>query len=287
MEETKSPTPTPAETPAAPAAETPASTEPLQTMGEKSATHHGDKYDQQLERLIQKAEQTKEQAAETPEQTEERHDKSLLEGESWDSVFDSQTPEAQRAMQSLRADYTRKTQEISAMRKELQAQKSSLLESDIMKDLKATADGEIDFDPFNPDSFKAFVEKEVAARLAAVLQPMQVQQQKYQAQQKVSVFMEKHPELTTNTEFKGEVKDLLLGNESLDLESAYWIAKGKRGAAEQLVSAEDKARRADAAKRSAALISSGARRNAGTVAPNLKEMKAWEIYNHLKSSKVR
>ena len=265
----------------------PESTEPLQTMSEKSATHHGDEYDQKLERLIQRAEQEKQQAAETPEQTEERHQKSLLEGESWDSVFDSQTPEAQRAMQSLRADYTRKTQEVANMRKELEAQKQSLLESDIMKDLKATADGEVDFDPFNPDSFKAYVEKEVAARLAAVLEPMKAEQEKHQAAQKVSSFMQQHPELNTNSELKTEVKELLLSNDSLDLESAYWIAKGKRSQAEQMISAEEKKRRSDAAKRSAALISSGARRNAGTVAPNMKEMKAWEIYQHLKGSKVR
>ena len=281
-------TPTTPTTPDNSQAVTVESTDPLQTMGEKSATHHGDEYDQQLERLIMQAEQTKLQQKETPEQTEGRREKGLLEGESWDSVFDSQTPEAQRAMASLRADYTRKTQELAAMRKELASQKDALLQSDVMKKMQAVAEEELgDFDPFDPESFKKYVEKEVSSRLAAVLQPMQIEQQKMQAQQKVSSFVSAHPELKTNPEFKTEVKNLLLANESLDLESAYWIAKGKASAAEQALSADEQKRRAHAAKRSAALISSGARRNAASIAPNLKELKAWEIYQHLKGTKVR
>ena len=288
------PTPTPSPTDAAePTTEAateapPETTEPLQTMGEKSATHHGDKYDQEIERLIKQAEQVRAQEEETPGQTEERQSKGLLEGESWDKVFDSQTPEAQRAMSSLRADYTKKTQELAAMRKELASQKEALLQSDVMKQLKATAEGEIeDFDPFDPESFKKYVEKEVSLRLAAVLQPMQEEQQKMQAQQKVSAFVEAHPELKTNGEFKNEVKNLLLANESLDLESAYWIAKGKASAAQQAVSAEETKKRQEAAMRTASMISAGARRNAASISPNLKELKAWEIYQHLKGSKVR
>ena len=174
------------------------------------------------------------------------------------------------------------------MRKELKSQKEALLQSDIMQKLQETAASDVgEFDPFNPESFKAYVEKEVAARLASVLEPMKAEQQKMQAQHKVSSFINSHPELKTNPEFKKQVKDVLLANESLDLESAYWIVKGKSSQAAAAVSAEETKRKAEAARRTAALISSGSRRNAATISPNLKEMKAWEIYQHLKGSKVR
>lgn len=260
------------------------SNEKVSLTSEASAPEYGDEYDQKIEKLIRSHEQEQERAVETEAQKEEREQETLREGESWDSVFKSQPEDVQRAMQSLRADYTRKTQEIAKQRKELEAQQKVLLESDVVKNLQEVAQQEGDeFDPFDPDSFNKYVNKVVAEKLQTLLAPMQEAQEKAAAKAKVDTFMEAHPELKTNQELRSEVKNLLINNESLNLESAYWIAKGKRSAAQKAVqSHEDKTAR-ERRKKMSTLVTSGARRSASTMPTNIKEMDAWEIYESLKN----
>ncbi len=262
--------------------------EKVSLTSEASAPEYGDDYDQRIEKLIRSHEQEKERASETKEQKEEREQETLREGESWDSVFQNQPEDVQRAMQSLRADYTRKTQEIAKQRKELEAQQKILLESDVVKGLQEVAQDEgEEFDPFNPESFNKYVNKVVAEKLQSLLAPMHEAQQKAQAKAKVDNFMESHPELKTNPEFRAEVKTLLLNNESLNLESAYWIAKGKRSAAQKVVRSHEEKTTRERRKQMSTLVTSGARRSASTMPTNIKEMGAWEIYESLKSQAER
>jgi hypothetical protein len=260
------------------------SEEKVSLTSDASAPEYGDEYEQKIEKLIRSHEQEKERATETEAQQEERQEETLREGESWDSVFKDQPEDVQRAMQSLRADYTRKTQEISKQRKELEAQQRVLLESDVVKNLQEVAqeEGE-EFDPFNPDSFNKYVNKVVAEKLQTLLAPMKEAQQKASAKAKVDTFMEAHPELKTNQELRGDVKKLLIENESLNLESAFWIVKGKRSAAQKVVHTHEEKTTRDRRKQMSSLVTSGARRSASTMPTNIREMDAWDIYESLKN----
>lgn len=260
------------------------SEEKVSLTSDASAPEYGDEYEQKIEKLIRSHEQEKERATETEAQQEERKEETLREGESWDSVFKDQPEDVQRAMQSLRADYTRKTQDISKQRKELEAQQRILLDSDVVKNLQEVAqeEGE-EFDPFNPDSFNKYVNKVVAEKLQTLLAPMKEAQQKASAKAKVDTFMETHPELKTNQELRGDVKKLLIENESLNLESAYWIVKGKRSAAQKVVHTHEEKTTRDRRKQMSSLVTSGARRSASTMPTNIREMGAWEIYESLKN----
>ena len=42
------------------------------------------------------------------------------------------------------------------------------------------------------------------------------------------LFVKEHPEFETDKGLRSEVQHLLEGNEALDLETAYWAAKGKQ-----------------------------------------------------------
>jgi hypothetical protein len=242
----------------------------------------GDTYEDRIEQILKQKE--------ADDKGEELERESLREGESWNDIYKRQDPEVQRAMQSLRKDYTHKTQEISKQRKEaktemekaLQLQKS-LYESDAYKNLKELSEeaGE-EFDPFDPDSFKKYVEKAVAQRLKSVLEPMYEEQQKVQTRARLNQFMDNHPELKSDDAFKAEVKSVLLADKNLSLEQAYWIVHGK-----QSKSARDKQKSAEQNKikaaRAAGLHIGNGRKRGLTAPPETKGMKAAEIYDYLLS----
>jgi hypothetical protein len=67
-----------------------------------------------------------------------------------------------------------------------------------------------------------------------------------QAEQSYQGFVEEHPEFQTDEGLRGEVQSLLEANESLDLETAYWAAKGRRGKVEAAAQAEKRRAKAQA-----------------------------------------
>ena len=248
----------------------------------EGSTPSGDTYEDRIEQILKQKE--------ADDKGVELEKESLREGESWSDIYNRQDPEVQRAMQSLRKDYTHKTQEISKQRKEaksemdkaLQLQKS-LYESDAYKGLQELSEesGE-EFDPFDPDSFKKYVEKAVAQRLKSVLEPMYEEQQKVQTRAKLNQFMDDHPELKSDDGFKAEVKGVLIKDKNLTLEQAYWIVHGK-----QSKSARDKQKSNDQNKikaaRAAGLHIGNGRKRGMTAPPETKGMKAADIYDYLLS----
>lgn len=240
-----------------------------------------DEYDQRIESLLQAHEQRKVQQ---DEQEEAKKQETLREGESWQSVLDSAPDDVQRAMASLRADYTRKTQELAQQRKELARQQKALTESDAYKAITEMAHGDdVQFDPFDPQSFNAYVNKVVAERLSSILEPMRQEQLQYQAQNKLDAFMTEHPELRTDQAFRKEVHQTLTDNEHLDLEAAYWIVQGRRAKAAQAQQDQRVKRTKKAARAAGLAVGSG--RKSGVTVPKDETMNAWDIYNHILQQK--
>lgn len=263
-------------------AETTERLDTARTEPEGDAPPSSDPYEDKIEALIREK-----QAAEKGEEAERE---SLRKGESWNDIYKRQDPEVQRAMQSMRKDYTHKTQDLSKQRKEAKSElekahalQKTLYESDAYKNLSKIAEesGE-EFDPFDPDSFKKYVEKAVASRLKSVLEPMHAEQQKKQAQANLQRFVEDHPELKSDEGFKKEVRDLLINDSNLKLEQAYWIVQGKKSREmnRQDQRKQDNQRRA--AKAAGLRIGSG-KRSGMTAPPETKGMKAADIYDYLLS----
>jgi hypothetical protein len=241
-----------------------------------------DEYDQRIESLLQAHEQRKVQQDE--QEQEAKKQETLREGESWQSVLDSAPDDVQRAMASLRADYTRKTQELAQQRKELARQQKALTESDAYKAITEMAHGDdVQFDPFDPQSFNAYVNKVVAERLSSILEPMRQEQLQFQAQNKLDAFMTEHPELRTDQAFRKEVHQTLTDNEHLDLEAAYWIVQGRRAKAAQAQQDQRIKRTKKAARAAGLAVGSG--RKSGVTVPKDETMNAWDIYNHILQQK--
>jgi hypothetical protein len=219
-----------------------------------------------------------------------KEDETLREGESWNKIYENQSPEVQRAMKSLRKDYTQKTMDLAAKRKELEAEQEktrkmqkSLYESEAYKGLQQIAEQEgEEFDPFNPESFKKYIEKQVAVRLKQVMEPMYKEQQRDQARSKLNRFMDDHAELKTDEGFKKEVATLLKADESLTLENAYWVVKGKRLQHQHKATTQEREKKKRAARAVGLQIGNGKRK--GTTLPSdMTSMKAADIYDYLLS----
>lgn len=246
-----------------------------------SIDNYKDDYDRRVDAILSKHEALQ-RGEPAPEQ------EGLRDGESWDSLFNQADEKSQRAMQQLRADYTRKTQELAAQRKELaeqaqqiQAMRMSLEDNAAYKAIQQAATEDAgEFDPYDTQSFQRYVNKIVAERLQAVLQPMAEQQMKAQAQTKVQAFMAEHPDLTSDEGLKAEVRQTLLSNESLSLQDAYWIVKGRRSHSVSERQQLEELAFKQAAKASGLKVGVG--QNKGVTVPTgATKMKAADLYQHL------
>ena len=246
---------------------------------DKGATLTGEPaWKKQINDLVERAEKAradKEAKAAPPEP------EGLKEGESWDSIYASQPPEVQRAMAEMRKMVTRKTQELAAEKKAIEAQRKALVAPEIAKALEAPPlAGEVD--PFDPKSLSAHIEAEVKRRLAEVLEPVRKQSQQAEAQQRYESFMAEHPDLSADKALRTEVAALLKQNAALDLSTAYYAVKGRRSRAAEAEAAKRVALESRAAQRAALNVSTGPRVAGGRVEPSIDpKASAWEIYQTL------
>lgn len=242
---------------------------------------------ERVNRLLEEYEESQAQRAAEKQKEPAPEPEGLRDGESWDSVYKSSTPEQQRALASLRADYTRKTQELARQRRAIEAQNKAFADSGILESLKGQS-GEMpaDFDPFNPEHVKAAIQAQVALKLKELVEPLHHQQKANEASARYQDFKEKHPDLLSDPAVKEGVMKALKKDESLTLETAYWAVKGHLAhAAKEKETARQTVRRR-AQQRAAGVPSTGRRPSGGhTISPEIKEGKAWDIYNRLLSQR--
>ena len=188
---------------------------------------------------------------------------------SWTDAMKQVPPDIAKLMKQLQGDYTRKTQELASERKNFLREREAL-----MKGAETLQERELpEYDPYNEDSIKARIENEVSRRLKEVLEPMQQEYQTMQAEDNYKSFLSNHPDFETDKGLRSEVQHLLESNASLDLETAYWAAKGKQSRMKAQADAEKRSakRKAD---REAAMTGTGkSRKVAGGGAPARSTLK--------------
>jgi hypothetical protein len=130
-----------------------------------------------------------------------------------------------------------------------------------------------EYDPYDETSITARIEAEVNRRLNAVLKPMAENAQEQAAQSAYSTFLTANPEFKTDTALRAEVQAALEANDHLDLETAYWAVKGKRGTVAATAAATATAAQR-AAARQAAIQGTGTGRKPGPRGrPNATDIK--------------
>ena len=211
-------------------------------------------------------------------------DVELQEGKGVDyrKVIDALPDDAKTLLGNLRADYTRKTQELATQRKELEAQMKALTEGEFFQKVRERANTpDVELDPYNTETFNARIEQEVARRLQDMFEPVKQQQELQMRQMKLQEFKNKHPDLET---MKVEVAEVLKNNPSLSLQDAYYITKGKQ-TNEKLALLER-----ENAERKARMREVGLKINTGQqVNPNKppKGLKGFELYQWFERQKSK
>lgn len=144
------------------------------------------------------------------------------------------TVEGKKLLANMRADYTRKTQEIASIRKQMAdreaailAREQSLYQGDFARKVNETATKDAtNLDPYVQEDLAQIIEIQTAKRLQDMLKPYQEEIASKQHMLEAQQFVERHPEMKTEA-FKEKLIPLLSSRGDLDLETAYLIVKGQ------------------------------------------------------------
>ena len=194
-----------------------------------------------------------------------------------------------KLIQNLRSSYTKKTQEIADMRRQLEAERTSLqqqrrllAEGPGAKQLAAIANAEPEqFDPWSADSMEAKIKAEAAKMVQSLIQPMQEDLRLATRKQELSAFKDAHPDLM-DVDMKAGVVKLLQSRPELKLEDAYYLVRGRLQEARLAQLEKTKTEQRHASRSTLRKTSTG--RNVGaTKAP--KFTNAWEAYQYHKTNK--
>ena len=209
----------------------------------------------------------------------------LPEGEhkgiDYNKVIKDLPDDAQKMLANIRRSYTKKTQELAAQRRDLEAAQAALVHEDTFKKFSETADRKTELDPYDTESFNRRIEEEVSKRMRDMLAPMQEQYHLQQRKAKLDNWTAANPDYV---DYKSDIVTLLKTNKALDLQSAYYIVKGKASTTKaQELQAENK-RYKSAAREYGLKISAG---NTVTANKPPKGLKSYELYNWLKANEGR
>jgi len=201
-----------------------------------------------------------EDGAEVEVEEQEGDEPARKRGLSWEQAIKSVPPDIAKLMRNMQKDYTQKTQQAAEERRDWLREREALMAG---KASLKTPTELPEYDPFNEGSMQARIEAEVTKRLQQVLEPMQAEYEQATARDSYKLFVKEHPEFETDKGLRSEVQHLLEGNEALDLETAYWAAKGKQARITAAKQKEDRSAARRAAKE-AALKGTGSSRRGVT-----------------------
>lgn len=190
---------------------------------------------------------------------------------------------------NLRASYTRKTQEIAEMRKQLEAEREALLQQQeltlnnpyLQEASKHITEEEHDL--YSPEGMQAEIKKQAALMLKEMMQPAQQEIQLKQRTMQLEKFKMENPELTQD-EYRMPIAKMLQERPELKLEDAFYIVKAKVDAQKAKEEREVVARQRSQRRQVLTKTSSGANSS-----PNgtPKFTDAWEAYQYHKSQQIR
>ena len=191
---------------------------------------------------------------------------------------------------NIRSSYTRKTQELAAMRKELEQERIALsnqrnetLNNPAYKRAAEIASNQEEFDLYDPDGMKREIERQAAIQLKSMLEPAREQIKMEQRKMELERFKANNPEITDDA-YRMPIAKMLMERPELRLEDAYYIVKAKVGAI--ALDAEREQIAASKQARRAALKQTSSGANA-TPSGTPKFRDAWTAYQFHKANNAK
>jgi hypothetical protein len=202
-------------------------------------------------------------------------------GINYNNVVEALPEDAQKLLANMRSSYTKKTQELATQRKELQMQMKALQDSKVYESISEVAQRDTQLDPYDTETFNSRIEEEVARRMQQMMKPMQEEYQLQQRKQKLDAWTAEHPDFK---DYKTDIVDLLKTNRALDLQSAYYIVKGKNQTESLKAQQAELKQYKDAARQYGLKVSAG---NNVTSKRPPKGMKSYDLYKWVKDNNTK
>lgn len=191
---------------------------------------------------------------------------------------------------NLRSSYTRKTQEIADMRRELEQERKALLaQQDLtvnnpyLKETQKHLETDKEYDLYTQEGMQKEIKRQAAKMLQEMMQPAQQEIQLKQRQMQLQEFKNANPELTQD-EYRLPIAKMLMERPELKLEDAFYIVKAKvdseKARAEREQMAQQRASRKDTLTKTS---------NGKSVSPSgtPKFRDAWEAFQYHKAQQER
>jgi hypothetical protein len=189
--------------------------------------------------------------------------------------------DVRKHLANIRADYTRKTQALSAAKKEVEQAKEQMrlqtegfVNGPMARKLE-NIDTETEYDFFDAEGMKAEIQRQAQLMLKQMLQPAQEEIEVQQRRLALDKFKMENPEMIS-PEYRTPIVELLQSRPELKLEDAFYIVKAKidsqKSATERAEFADRKARQKETVLKS----SKGTKAQTASV-PQFKS--AIEAYN--------
>lgn len=191
---------------------------------------------------------------------------------------------------NLRSSYTRKTQEIADMRRELEQERKALLaQQDLtvnnpyLKETQKHLETDEEYDLYTQEGMQKEIKRQAAKMLQEMMQPAQQEIQLKQRQMQLQEFKNANPELTQD-EYRLPIAKMLMERPELKLEDAFYIVKAKvdseKARAEREQMAQQRASRKDTLTKTS---------NGKSVSPSgtPKFRDAWEAFQYHKAQQER
>lgn len=187
---------------------------------------------------------------------------------------------------NIRSSYTRKTQELSEMRKALEAERAELMRQQDMSvnnPFLARAEQELanedEYDLYTPEGMQAEIKRQAAQMLKEMMKPAQEEIQIKQRRMQLESFKTENPELMDDA-YRLPVAQMLQERPELKLEDAFYIVKAKVDAQKLKAEREQIANQKSQRRETLRKTSSG---KSVTPSGTPKFRDAWEAYQYHKS----
>lgn len=202
-------------------------------------------------------------------------------GIDYNRVISSLPEDAKNLLSNLRADYTRKTQELAEQRKSLEAMRNSLSNQEFNTKIDSVANADtVKLDPYDDESFNRRIEQEVARRLQEMMKPIRMEQELTNKRAQLDKFKSENPDLM---DYREDIASLLKSNQALSLQDAYHIVKGRKTQDRLKELEAENMQRKEKMREAGLKISTGTR---GSDKPP-KGLKGYEVYKWLEARKTK
>lgn len=182
--------------------------------------------------------------------------------------------DVRKHLANIRGDYTRKSQKLATMRKEVEAaqaamkRQSETISNGAMAKQIRNVDTEAEYDLFDPDGMKAEIKRQAQLMLRDMMAPAQEELEVQQRRLVLQQFKADNPEMSDPTYQKPMIA-LLKTRPELKMEDAFYIVKAKIGASQVQVEKDEMAAR-KASRREAVRKSSTGSKSSPSGTPKFK-----------------